>query len=122
MTHNDIDFLKGKAEEESTRDALDELVETDDTYDKQVVQRRLSILDLLSKYRDINISLEDFLRRSQPMRARQVCPYGRSVTNCHLQWTDSVLNLFFAPIYTQHVQSDIPGAPSRRLQRIPGPS
>ena len=85
VTHNDIEFLKSKADEESTRDALDELVETDDTYDQQVVNKRLSLLDLLSKYRDINISLEDFLRRLQPMRARQVCPKGCSVLNCHLQ-------------------------------------
>ena len=74
MTHNDIDFLKSKAGEESTRKALDELVETDDTYDNQVIKKRLSFLSLLSEYRDIDVSLEDFLRRLQPMRARQVRP------------------------------------------------
>ena len=100
MTHNDIDFLKSKAEEDGTRDALDELVETDDTYDKQVVKERLSFLGILDKYRDINISLEDFLRRLQPMRARQVCPRDCSAMNCHLQRTDSVFNFVFAPIYT----------------------
>ena len=122
MTHNDIDFLKSKTEEDSTHGALDDLVETDDTYDEQVVKKRLSFLDLLSKYRDINVSLEDFLRRLQPMRARQVCLRDCSVINCHLQRTDSVLNFVFAPIYTEDVQSDIPGALSRRLQWIPRPS
>jgi len=97
VTHNDIEFLKRKAEEKSTRDALDELVETDKTYDQQVVNKRLSLLDLLSKYHDIIIGLEYFLRRLQPMRARQVCPKGCSVINCHLQWTDTVLNLVVAP-------------------------
>jgi hypothetical protein len=75
-------------------------VETDDTYNKQVVKKRLSFLDLLGKYRDININLEDFLRKLQPMRARQVCPNGPSVMNCHLQLTNSVLHLVFAPIFT----------------------
>jgi len=119
VTHNDIEFLRSKTEEESTHAALDELVETDDIYDKQVIKNRLSFLDLLSKYRDINISLEDFLRRLQPMRARQVCPRGCPVMNCYLQQTASVLNLVFAPIYTKYVQSDIPGAPPRCLQWIP---
>lgn len=122
VTHNDIEFLKSKAEKESTRNALDELVGTDDIYDRQVIKKRLSFLDLLSQYRDINISLEDFLRRLQPMRARQVCPKGRSTMNYHLQQTDSVLNLIFALIFTRHVQSNIPGALPRRLQRIPRPS
>ena len=98
MTHKDIDLLRSKAYEESTREALDHLVETDDIYDEEVVKKRLSLLDLLSKYRDIIISLEDFLRRLQPMRARQVCPQGHSVMTCYLQRTDSVLNLVFAPI------------------------
>jgi hypothetical protein len=122
VTHDDIDFLKSKAEKESTRGALDELVETEDIYDQQVIKKRLSFLDLLSKYRDINISLGDFLRRLQPMRARQVCPRGCSVMDCHLQQTDSVLNLVFTLIYTQYIQLDIPGAPPRRLQWIPRPS
>ena len=86
-----------KACEESTRDALDGLVETDNAYDEKVVKKRLSLLDLLSEYPDIIISLEDFLRRLQPMRARQVCPRAYSVMNCYLQRTDSVLNLVFAP-------------------------
>jgi len=85
VTHNDIEFLKSKAKKESTRDALDELVETDDTYDKQVVKKRLSFLDLFSQYRDININLEDLLRKLQPMRARQVCPKGRSAMNYYLR-------------------------------------
>lgn len=121
VTHNDIEFLKSKAEKKSTCGALDELVQTDDTYDKQVIKKRLSFIDLFSQYRDINISLEDFLRRLQPMRARQVCPKGRSVMDHDLHQTDSVLNLVFAVIYTQHVQSDIPGALPGRLQQIPRP-
>ena len=97
VTHNDIEFMKSKAGDESTRDALDKLVETDEVYLDQVIKKRLSLLNLLNVYCDIKISLEDFLRRLQPMRTRQVCPKYRSVMDCHLQQTDSVLNLVVAP-------------------------
>lgn len=48
-----------------------------DAYDKQIAKKWISFLDLLSKYRDVNNSLEDFLRKLQTMRARQVCFKGR---------------------------------------------
>ena len=67
-TTRDLRALVEASSEDSTRIALDALLSS---YADQVLTKRLSVLDVLEKYRDIKLSLSQFLHMLPAMRVRQ---------------------------------------------------
>ena len=67
-TTRDLRALVEASSEDSTRIALDALLAS---YADQVLTKRLSVLDVLEKYRDIKLSLSQFLHMLPAMRVRQ---------------------------------------------------
>ncbi|KAF8998906.1 cytochrome P450 oxidoreductase OrdA-like protein [Hymenopellis radicata] len=67
-TTKDIQTLLTAASSDDTLNALEDLKAS---YTDHVASKRLSVLDLLEKYQDINLSLGAFLRMLPAMRVRQ---------------------------------------------------
>ena len=88
-TTRDLRSLAEASSEDSTRAALYTLLSS---YSDQVLTKRLSVLDILEKHRDIKLSLGQFLQMLPAMRIRQYSISSSPLWNPeHVTLTVSVL-------------------------------
>ncbi|KAH7394757.1 hypothetical protein BKA66DRAFT_567138 [Pyrenochaeta sp. MPI-SDFR-AT-0127] len=70
-TSRDIQALLDATRDEKTRELLAHLA--GETFSKEVVAKRISVLDLRERFLSVRVSLDDFLKMQLPMQIRQYC-------------------------------------------------